>query len=109
MLSRANINTRLLYLIAAHAGWDKRGVVGKKLGIQKSRWTRILRHNEQLYDAEIVAIKKYFNSNYEWILEGQDKDEEEKDIRALFNFITKALKPKERLDLLDVIAEQEKY
>ncbi len=106
MLSKTDINTRLIYLVAALVGWDNRGEVGRKLGIQKSRWTRILRHKEKLHDVEVVAIKNYFHSHYDWILEGKNHKEYEQGIRELFEYLSVNLSPKERLDLMELIQKQ---
>ena len=108
MLSkRVNINQRLLYLIAAVAGWENRGAVGRELGIERSRWARIIRHKEVLYDHELIAIKEYFQTYYDWVLDGIDKPGYESGLKSLFEHMTATLSAKEKLDLLNLLRSQE--
>ena len=102
------INDRLRYLIISLPGWSNRGSVGKDLNIEKSRWSRIIRHNEKLYDHEIIAIKKHFNSYYDWILEGLVRDGYEKNLSVLFEYMSLTLSDKEKLELLTQLKNQNK-
>jgi len=103
---RENINQRLLYLIAAIPGWENRGEVGRELGIEKSRWSRIIRHDEVLYDHEIISIKEFFQTYYDWVLEGADKAGYQRALRDLFEHMVTTLTSKERLDLLNMLRSQ---
>lgn len=101
------INDRLRYLIIALPGWGNRGAVGTDLEIEKSRWSRIIRHNEKLYDHELIAIKRYFNSYYDWMLEGIDRDGYENNISALFEHVCLTLTDAERHKLMIVLRSQD--
>lgn len=104
---RENINQRLLFLIAALSGWENRGRVGRELGIERSRWSRIIRHDEVLYDYEVIAVKEYFQTYYDWVLEGVDKPGYQVGLKDLFEHMTTTLSAKEKLDLLTLLRNQD--
>lgn len=100
------INDRLRYLVISLPGWNNRGAVGRDLKIEKSRWSRIIRHNEKLYDHEIMAIKIYFDSYYDWILDGIDRNGYEKALKELFDYMSESLTSKEKLELVTQVRNQ---